>query len=105
MFLNKNSFQPFDPELKNKLNFYLIIIKLKLNNYTKSGDDVTPKQALDFVNSKMTKSNQVNKKPHINTMSKKSVNVYQVKNKINNYLWINLNIFKVFIIEKFLNFI
>ncbi|CAK5006251.1 unnamed protein product [Meloidogyne enterolobii] len=49
------------------------------------GADVTPAQALKFVNSKMSKSNQVNKKPHINTMSKKSVNVYQVKSGIYAY--------------------
>ncbi|CAK5006089.1 unnamed protein product [Meloidogyne enterolobii] len=58
---------------------------LKLNNYTKSGADVTPAEALKFVNSKMTKSNQVNKKPHINTMSKKDVNVYEVKTGIYAY--------------------
>nr|CAD2143171.1 unnamed protein product [Meloidogyne enterolobii] len=61
---------------------FLIFTDIFLSVY---GADVTPAQALKFVNSKMTKSNQVNKKPHINTMSKKSVNVYQVKSGIYAY--------------------
>uniref|UniRef100_A0A915NC62 chitosanase n=1 Tax=Meloidogyne javanica TaxID=6303 RepID=A0A915NC62_MELJA len=61
---------------------FLIFIEIFISVY---GADVTPDQALKFVNSKMTKSNQVNKKPHINTMSKKDVNVYEVKTGIYAY--------------------
>ncbi|KAL7077708.1 hypothetical protein ACQ4LE_002888 [Meloidogyne hapla] len=49
------------------------------------GADVSAAQALKFVNSRMTNANQINKKPHINTMTRKNLNVYQVKTGVYAY--------------------